>query len=242
MARKRKGKQKPKKILFFLLAFAAILAVCMTAPFFNIHSITVSGTEKLSAEQIVDKSGIVKGANIFRTGMGKAKSRLEEIPYVESAKVSRKFPDIVKITVTEAKAAMCFETDKGAVIADKDGKVLEILEENGEGIMIVSGVELAAEAKEGQKIQIKDQNIASVLDMCLSKLEEYELLPIMHSLNLENSVNIIMETKEGLEVRLGTTDEFDYKMKLLKNVIGQGYTNGIFDVGNTEQPTFRKNK
>ena len=242
MVKKRTGKRKPKKILFFLLALTALAAVSMTAPFFNIHTITIAGTETLSCEEVLDKSGIVKGANIFRTSMKRAQKRLEEIPYIDSAVVSRKFPDIVKITVTEAKAAMCLETDKGLVITDKEGRVLEIAETNEAGVMVVWGVALSKAAKTGEVIEIADRNMSSVLTECLTALDEYELIPIMGSMNLENTVNIVMETKEGLEIRLGTTDELDYKIKLLKNILSQGYTNGIFDVGNTSQPTFRKNK
>lgn len=99
-ARKRKGNKKLLAIL--LLLFAALLAVL----FFNssiskISEIQVSGIEHASEEQIRGAASIELGDAFFQTSAGEIAGRVEKLPQVEAAKVTKVFPGVVKIEVQE---------------------------------------------------------------------------------------------------------------------------------------------
>ena len=237
MAKRRRKKRSKKGIIFFLI-IAAIIAAGLTAPFFNIRTVTVSGLSRLTEEEIINQAQIDMGNNIFRTSMGKAEKRLTKLPYVEKAEIARKFPDIVKIKITESVLAAYIKSEQGYIGIDKNGKVLEIANENENAVMTLTGVDTDGKILLGETLD----GFSDTALECIEKLEECEILPIVADINLENSVNIIVTTREGLETFLGTTDELDYKIKLLQNIISQGYTSGIFDTSNPSQPTFRKNK
>ena len=55
------------------------------------------------ADEITSRTGIAVGDNLLRINTEKAVSNIEaSLPYVKTAKVSRKFPDKVKVEVTPA--------------------------------------------------------------------------------------------------------------------------------------------
>jgi cell division protein FtsQ len=99
-ARKRKGNKKLLVIL--LLLFAALLAVL----FFNssiskISEIQVTGMQHASKEQILAATAVDVGDAFFQTSSGEIAGRVEKLPQVESAKVVKVFPGVIKIDVQE---------------------------------------------------------------------------------------------------------------------------------------------
>ncbi|MBQ7718603.1 MAG: FtsQ-type POTRA domain-containing protein [Clostridia bacterium] len=237
MAKKHR-KSNRKKAFVIILIIVAIIVAGMTAPFFNIKTITVSGVSKLTEEEVISQSEIKVGGNIFRTNIHRAENRLEKIPYIKEAKIYRKFPNIVKIKIVESELAAYIKSEQGFVGVDINGKVLEISDNNDAGTMTLTGLDIGANHQTGENIK----DFSGVAKDCMEKLAECEILSLVADINIENTSNIIITTREGLEAHLGNTDELDYKIKLLQNVISQGYTSGIFDATNTSQPTFRKNK
>lgn len=98
--RKRKGNKKLLAIL--LLLFAALLAVL----FFNssisrISEIQVTGMEHASMEQIQAASAVRVGDAFFQTSSGEIAGLVEQLPHVQSAKVVKVFPGVIKIEVQE---------------------------------------------------------------------------------------------------------------------------------------------
>lgn len=99
-ARKRKGSKKLLAVLFLL--FVSLLAVL----FFNssiskIAEIQISGAQFASTHDIVEAAGIAVGDAFFQTASAAIAGRVQGLPQVEEAKVTKKFPGIVKISVQE---------------------------------------------------------------------------------------------------------------------------------------------
>ena len=55
----------------------------------------------LTREQILGAAEIVEGRNILTVDLGKSRAALEKLPQVESAEISRTFPNRVTIIITE---------------------------------------------------------------------------------------------------------------------------------------------
>lgn len=98
--RKRKSNKKLLAILFLL--FAALLAVL----FFNssiskISEIQIAGNQYATAGQIANVIPVGKGDAFFQTSSASIGDAVKTLPQVKDAKVSKVFPGVVKITVTE---------------------------------------------------------------------------------------------------------------------------------------------
>ncbi|MDQ6418964.1 FtsQ-type POTRA domain-containing protein [Paenibacillus sp. LHD-117] len=99
-ARKRRGNKKLLAVLFLL--FVALLAVL----FFNssiskISEIQVTGMAHTSKEQIESAAAVGIGDAFFQTPSAEIASRVGKLPEVESAKVIKVFPGVIKIAVQE---------------------------------------------------------------------------------------------------------------------------------------------
>ncbi|MHA6484725.1 cell division protein FtsQ/DivIB [Paenibacillus sp. strain BS8-2] len=115
-ARKRKGNKKLLSIL--LLLFAALLAVL----FFNssiskISEIQVTGMAYASKEEILAASAISIGDAFFRTSSGEISDRVKQLSQVESAKVVKVFPGVIKIEVIEYPVVAFELTSDGKLMA-----------------------------------------------------------------------------------------------------------------------------
>lgn len=126
--RRKRRRRKLSKLAYFLILLLIALcaaAVCI-AMFFKVDKITVSGKTVYSESQILKASGIKKGVNILKINMGNSEKEIcEQLPYIQSAKVSLSLPTSIKIEVTAAKAEYLVENGSKLIAADADLKVLD---------------------------------------------------------------------------------------------------------------------
>ncbi len=100
----------PKPSSWWVWARACTTAAPMAAarllfknPEYNIAELNVETDGVLTPEVVVAASDLHQGANIFKVDLARAKARVEAIPQVEKAQVTRKLPHKISIQVTERK-------------------------------------------------------------------------------------------------------------------------------------------
>lgn len=90
-------------MLIFLLLGAAFVFVCFSV-FFRVRAVEVVGAAKYTPEQIKEVCGFEEGQSLY--GVSGDLSRLHErLPYIKGAKLTRKLPYTLVVTVTEDEAA-----------------------------------------------------------------------------------------------------------------------------------------
>lgn len=99
-AKKRKGSRKLLVVLFLL--FLVILAVL----FFNssiskIAEVQIAGMKLATKAEVAQAAAIAAGDAFFGTTSSTIETRVEKLPQIESAEVSKVFPGVVQITVQE---------------------------------------------------------------------------------------------------------------------------------------------
>ena len=130
--RRRRSRRTLHHILLIVFLLAAGLLLCLTV-FFKIEQVTVTGCDKYPETQLITASGIVPGDNLFRVPAGEIERRLEEdFPYIESARVRRKFPPSIEIEIVQSVPAAALSAGDEYVLVTKAGKVLE------RGLMVLS--------------------------------------------------------------------------------------------------------
>ena len=111
--RQRKIRRRRIKIflVFLLVAAIAVFAVLSVTVLFPIEQITVSGSNKYSAEQILEAASIEKGDNLFR-----AKADItvlnKKLPYLEKIEINRKLPGTLNIKVKDAEESLASLREK----------------------------------------------------------------------------------------------------------------------------------
>ena len=90
-------------VTFGITSALVIVVLLAFTMFFNVKSADITGSELYTYDQILVMSGVTDKTNLLRMDTGVIEQRLVNgLPYVEEAKVTKKFPDSVKIELKEA--------------------------------------------------------------------------------------------------------------------------------------------
>lgn len=163
--KKRKKRNTFRKIMIWfaaIIAFAAVGTVLSLTVFFHIDTISVSGNEIYSKDEILAQCPIEIGENLFLSDTKNAKEMLEQnLPYIYNAEITRKLPYTIQIKITEATPQYSIKQDKTYILLDDNFKVLENNAEKAQGILI-NKAEISS-AQPGSEIVFKDSDIGECL-------------------------------------------------------------------------------
>ena len=114
---------------FFALAVAALIAAGVWVLFGSrllvVRSIEVTGTHLVPKSEVLAAAGIPRGLPLIRVNTGAVVSRVDRITQVQSAQVTRSWPDGVVITMQERKSALAVPVTGGFDLVDPSGVVVQ---------------------------------------------------------------------------------------------------------------------
>ena len=257
MEQNKKGKRKISKrqrkklaIVTIILMIISIVGVVLLTPGFNIKEIKVTGNSVLKTEEIIAKSGIKKGVNIFDFNKNEAKENILSIGYIAEVKVKRKLPSTVEISVVEEVGVAYIKAENGYVIITADGRCIDDGVKKGdknneEGTVeipklpLVTGLE-NVKYKVGETITSENSVQLEILFKCLHEFSKsghvFDMLEIDMS-NI-NKIRFLYMSRE-LEVILGDSEKIDHKMNVFENAItniDEVNKGGIMHLENVSNP------
>lgn len=216
--KKRKKRNTFRKIMIWfaaIIAFAAVGTVLSLTVFFHIDTISVSGNEIYSKDEILAQCPIEIGENLFLSDTKNAKEMLEQnLPYIYNAEITRKLPYTIQIKITEATPKYSIKQDKTYILLDDNFKVLENNAEKAQGILI-SKAEISS-AQPGSEIVFKDSDIGECLKQLAAVVNDNDFSEItsIYSNSIRDNY-VVYENR--IVFKLGTCDN-------LENKIYQGLT------------------
>lgn len=254
--------------LIHLLAVVAIVAALMLGMsiFFKVGVVNVAGSEKYTAWDIKEASGIQDGDNLLTLNKSRAAGKIKStLPYVNEVRIGIKLPDTVNIEITELAVAYAIEDDTGAWwLMDAQGKMLEQLQLKEENAYTqVLGVTVTAPQAGQQAVATEpepatetgtDESGATVemtvpvtvqgrekLDaalMILQYLEDSGVLGEMASVDVTDISDMEMWLSDRYQILLGDTTQLNRKVKSVTLAIGQmgEYQTGVLDASFTIWP------
>ena len=102
LKKKRRNKANRRQIIFLCLFFLIVLAIIyFQSPLSHVKFIHITGNQVYPDAEIISKSGITKGINIWNIDKQTAEKKIEQLPEVRNAKISVRFPNTVHIHVDE---------------------------------------------------------------------------------------------------------------------------------------------
>ena len=211
MSRRRKAK---KHILTILLAVVVMCVglILVFSLFFKINTVTVSGDKVYSDKMVTDKSGIEIGENLFKINETKLSEKLsKELPYIKSITIERKLPDTIIINVTAAKEVAAITTNKGFVLLDEAGKVLDknasILKEN---VAVINNVKLK-EYVEGEKVVLTDEKKTEALIKLFEAIKNADM-QLLTEIDLKNINDIKIKYDDRITFEVGSLTNIETKL------------------------------
>lgn len=246
---KKEHKNKKKNIKLKIIKWVFLLALLVTAiilfmlsSVFNIKSITVTNNKKISEQEIISLSGLVKDENMFKISNKTIKEAIKQNPYIEDVKITKKLSGEINLEITERIPTYMIRFANGYVYINNQGYMLEISEEPLE-LPIISGLKTKTEdTKAGNRLVVEDlkelENIIKIMEIAKStsvgeKITEFD---ISDTTNYK-----IIIASEGKTVDFGDLTNINIKILKIEYIIEQekGKQGEIYFQG-TEKVVFRE--
>ena len=211
--------------------------------FFKVSNIIVKGNSRYSSEQIILSSEIEIGESLFFINTFKATSKLfSTLPYIDEAKINRKLPDTIVISVEEAYPLATVCVSGNYYIIDKNCSILEKTDYSGSiGTIAITGIEPILPTVGGKlELQQPDNAKINYLTELLGLILEKELHKSISEIDATSIANITFRYMERFTVELGKHERLEQKLDKLESVlqyISQTETGKILLV-NDREPRF----
>jgi cell division protein FtsQ len=193
-----------------IVALVALAYGVSVSPFLDVDRVTVRGASQTTPEQLLHDAGIATGDALFWLDVGDARAKLEAEPFVARARVTKEWPDTLRVVVTERTPAAWAEGARGKVTVDGSGRVLDHVDEAPRGLPQLLGLRVVPEPG-GTVAPTGPARMAGILPALVA--------------GGTNSVNatdggMTMQLAAGTEIRLGDAGLLADKLRSMVAVLG----------------------
>ena len=106
-------------VLSMSLGFILIHDLIIQSDYFRAKNLIVTGTRRLSADQILEQADIRFRSNILALNLSVSRKRLLAHPWIAEAAVMREIPDKIRISIKEHKPLAVVDLGRKYLISDK---------------------------------------------------------------------------------------------------------------------------
>lgn len=219
----RRGKKnKNSKVLAFIIVFLVIcllVAILSLTVFFKIENITVSGNLVYSADEIVDKSGVEKGENLFVITDKSLENKLTtRLPFVDSVKAKRILPGTLEICINEAVEKYCYKMNNEYYSVSENFKVLESYPQCPKGLILLN-VNSIKELQKGKTLKFSNEEEEKIVYKLIEKL--YSKNIDISRIDTTNILSIFVRVDNRFDVNFGSIIDIEKKIAHLEKMIEQ---------------------
>jgi cell division protein FtsQ len=210
--RRDQGKRRLKRLTVALAAVAILVAavVATQTTLLDVDRVRIGGVGHTAAADVRRVAGIDPGDPMVGVDVGRAAARVEDLPWIATATVARRWPGTVVIRVTEREPLAIVGVTGGRVaLVDGDGRVLDVTGHPPAGLPELTGVSSRGIA-EGDELG-RDPRDALVILRALR-----ERLPGMVA-SVSSDLDATLASGGG--VRFGSTEDLDDKIVAVETVL-----------------------
>lgn len=254
LTKKQELQRKRRKFVFRIVKWLMLLGIiiggiifALLSPIFNIKEISVSGNAQISSQTIISLSSLTIDQNIFNFRTSEIVDNIKENAYIDSVKVSRKFPDTVDIEVEERVTTFMLVYGNAYVYINNQGYILEITSEKGDHPILTGFKTPTNQLVAGNRLTEEDlEKLNDVLKiMEATSSGESKIENLITEINISDSSNYILTlSKEKKQVYLGDVTDLSTKILWLNQFIEREKKNeGIIYLNmnlNEDMPYFRE--
>ncbi len=237
----RKRRLRARKIMRFLLFVLIMTGIIIFAQssYFIVEKIDVQGNKKYTNSEIILKTGLVPGKNIFNMLGEKPKNLLafrfqdleqevyQSMPYVKTVSIRPALPATIRIKVQERTPYAILDNKGQNLLIDREGYVLEVLDNKSEQLKSffkITGMSYDG-FKVGQAVNFKDNgSLTDLLAFCdvLSKSDrdsKTKLYKQVKIIDLSDIYGISVNFDNRIIVKFGDLEEADYQIGVFRYLL-----------------------
>lgn len=227
---KKKRRENPRRPRLKGKAYAAgglgVLAVIGLSLFFlpiPLGYIDLQGTEVLTTDDVIFEGQIRQPVNVLQVSSSNLEERLSKDIRVASVSVSRRFPFVLEVNVTDRIPLAIVQDEFGYVFLDKDGVVMDSAQSIKKvNVPLITGKRLG-------NMLLGDSAAGGELDPALDFLNHLspEGLRVFSEINIGNPDDIKAYTRDGITVKLGSGTDMAGQARLAENMVGDVKARGL---------------
>ncbi|RKI40500.1 hypothetical protein D7V86_11280 [bacterium D16-51] len=220
------------KKLFIVLAFI-LGGACFVFFGLKIDTVKVEGTEIYSGEEI-EKSVFTRefSDNILFFSIYNKIFGINKLPFVEDIEVSFENMHTVKLHVYDKAISGCIQYMGQYIYFDRDGIVLQSMQEKKEGVPVVTGIHFVAFSV-GEAFDVKDNSLFAMV-MNLSQLISHYKIPVKR---IHISDGDVVLYSGDIVVMLGKKELYDDEISALSSILETAGEKGLR--GTIDMKSFR---
>lgn len=112
-------------IILIVIILVAVVAILLSSNLFNIKKIMVVNNNKVTADEIIQSSGLAIDDNMFKSLGSTVKEKIKTNPYIEDVKITRKLDGTVIVDVTERTPTFSIKGEEEYFYINNQGYILE---------------------------------------------------------------------------------------------------------------------
>ncbi|MHC6179409.1 cell division protein FtsQ/DivIB [Clostridium sp. JNZ X4-2] len=227
MILKRRKKRKIKRALIFMVFLLALFFIlCLKMPYFNIQHIKVYGNKNVLSTDIINRSKINTGNNIFYINLKDAGNSILSNPYIKDVVISRKLPTTININVKEREAVFYCENNNKYYVIDENGILLQKIDNiNNMHLVKLDGIDYT-KTDIGKAIDDKKDERKIKAITALGNIIQNNKFPVeLTSVDVGDSLDI-KAYFDNMLIKLGSEENMDKKMNKALNILLEEKLNG----------------
>jgi cell division protein FtsQ len=203
------GNGRPWKAAFFVLTAAAIVAGAVWAllgsSLLVVRSVTVTGNHLVPTAEVLRAADVKPGTPLVRINTAAVARRVERITQVQSARVSRHWPDAVVITVQERTPALAVASGRGYVLIDRFGVAVSRVARRPPGMVVLSCSPSPAAPSAAALASLRGSPAVLAAVTVLHQLPP-RILGLVRWLAAPSASAVTLDLRGGITVAWGGTD------------------------------------
>lgn len=206
--------KKARAALGIFTFFATLTAFALLCVFllFRVSRVEVKGDMIYDEQEILKLCGYQEGENLVFASVEDRQKRLEkELPYIETAKITKHLPGTIRVEITGAKLGACLENGGSWLYLSETGKILDRKAEAPEGVMQVVGI-VPKNSALGEPLQLADENQEAAYQEIMKQIVELDAAARFTRLDLTDIYNLRLWYEDRIEFRLGSAADLAYKV------------------------------
>ena len=176
-----------------------------SSPRFLVSHVAVDGNVHITARDVITRSGIAEGQNIFDVNLGESAEAIREMPWVREARVRRLLPGRVYIEITEREPVALVPSNE-LLLMDETGKIVAAAYTSGVvDAPLITGGGLGP-LSPGDVVRGEGMDEAIEVVRLIGSLGVTAYIGVSE-INIDDPTNIVLIAKRsGANIFLGTGD------------------------------------
>jgi len=211
-----------------------MILLTLKTNYFLVKKIVVENNKIVSADDIVNSSGINEKSNILYLDIKDTKEKILNNAYIQQVNIKRQLPSTLILNVTEREAKYFIQEDNIFYILDKNLNILEKRTDSGLNLIEIKGSNLSQ--KEVGEIAIDNKRIA---------LFTSSFIDLMNTANKPLNINAVDVTDTlkiqlymgNMVIKMGDEEQIKEKLNKVMNILeidpayaqGKGYIDVSFN-------------